>query len=167
MTAVLIYPAGAEAITSIRSLAEKTWKVAYSAILSPEQLAYMLDLFYSESSLAEQMRNGHLFIMAKDADEVVGFASWSPKSTKESAVYRLHKIYIDPLQQGKGTGKLLIDFIVKDVRAKKATVLELNVNRHNPALYFYQKLGFKIIREEDIDIGSGYFMNDFVMELAL
>jgi ribosomal protein S18 acetylase RimI-like enzyme len=41
------------------------------------------------------------------------------------------------------------------------------VNRHNRALHFYEKQGFKIIREEDIDIGSGYFMNDYVMELTI
>jgi ribosomal protein S18 acetylase RimI-like enzyme len=43
----------------------------------------------------------------------------------------------------------------------------VNVNRHNKALHFYEKYGFKIIREEDIDIGEGYFMNDYVMELKL
>jgi hypothetical protein len=38
-----------------------------------------------------------------------------------------------------------------------------NVNRYNNALAFYQKLGYEILKEEDIDIGEGFFMNDFVM----
>ena len=29
---------------------------------------------------------------------------------------------------------------------------------------FYEKLGFTVIKEEDIDIGNGYLMNDYVME---
>jgi ribosomal protein S18 acetylase RimI-like enzyme len=41
----------------------------------------------------------------------------------------------------------------------------LNVNRYNPAKDFYEKLGFKIILEEDIPIGQ-YWMNDYVMRLT-
>jgi ribosomal protein S18 acetylase RimI-like enzyme len=43
----------------------------------------------------------------------------------------------------------------------------LNVNRNNKALGFYQKFGFVILREEDIDIGNGYFMNDYIMVCKL
>ena len=46
-------------------------------------------------------------------------------------------------------------------------MLELNVNRHNDAFHFYTKLGFSISKEEDNDIGEGYFMNDYVMEKVL
>ena len=45
-------------------------------------------------------------------------------------------------------------------------MLDLNVNRHNQAQEFYKKLGFKIIREEDVPVGQ-YFMNDYVMRLNL
>jgi hypothetical protein len=45
--------------------------------------------------------------------------------------------------------------------------LELNVNRHNPATVFYQKMGFEIVYSEDIDIGQGFWMNDYVMRKTL
>jgi ribosomal protein S18 acetylase RimI-like enzyme len=45
--------------------------------------------------------------------------------------------------------------------------LLLNVNRENPALGFYKKKGFEVIKTEDIDIGNGYFMNDYVMRLKV
>ncbi|MEI9808163.1 MAG: hypothetical protein WDO16_09960 [Bacteroidota bacterium] len=38
------------------------------------------------------------------------------------------------------------------------------MNRSNNAKLFYEKIGFIVIREEDIDIGNGYLMNDYVME---
>jgi len=41
------------------------------------------------------------------------------------------------------------------------------VNRYNAAKGFYEKLGFEITGTEDIDIGDGYFMNDFTMEKKL
>ncbi len=97
----------------------------------------------------------------------MGFASYSPKQSGVFDCYRLHKLYVLPNQQGKGTGKLLIDFIIDEIKQAGATILELNVNRHNKALHFYNKIGFTIAREQDIDIGNGYFMNDYVMELQL
>ena len=126
-------------------------------------MQYMLNLFYSENSLQEQMQKGHRFIIAFDDDIPVGFAAYSPKNSAEPTVYRLHKLYINPHQQGKGIGKILLNFIINDIKQGAATCIELNVNRHNKALGFYQQSGFVIVREEDIDIGNGYFMNDYIM----
>jgi diamine N-acetyltransferase len=160
----VIKRAGTAAIPLIRNLANETWAVAYKDILSPEQMQYMLQLIYSAASLEEQMvQKQHQLILAYDGTEAVGFASYSPKSMEEPLIYRLHKIYIHPNQQGKGTGKVLLDYILADIKAQSATGLELNVNRHNKAKHFYQKMGFEIIKEEDIDIGNGYWMNDYVM----
>lgn len=158
-------------IPAIQQLAEKTWAVAYASILPPAQMSYMLDLFYSTMALREQMQKGHQFIMAVEQDEPLGFASYSPLEPGRepdeipgSKTYRLHKIYIDPGEQGKGVGKLLLDHIIHEIRPLGATALELNVNRSNSAIGFYQKYGFNILYEEDIDIGNDYFMNDYVME---
>jgi diamine N-acetyltransferase len=162
MTSILI--AGIEHINLIKDIAGQTWPVAYRDILSPAQMQYMLQLFYSEASLQEQMlQKQHKFILIFDNDAAAGFASYSPKSNEESTVYRLHKIYVHPNQQGHGTGKVLLDYIISDIKTNNATALELNVNRHNKAQHFYRKIGFEIIKEEDIDIGNGYFMNDYVM----
>jgi ribosomal protein S18 acetylase RimI-like enzyme len=158
---------GIEGIPVIQDLAERTWKVTYASILSPEQMKYMLDLFYSEASLQKQMQDGHQFIIAKEKGNAVGFASYSVKSDEEPDTYRLHKIYIAPDQQGKGIGKLLIGFIINDISTYDATNLELNVNRNNKAMDFYRKIGFKVVKEEDINIGNGFFMNDYVMSLPL
>jgi ribosomal protein S18 acetylase RimI-like enzyme len=45
-----------------------------------------------------------------------------------------------------------------------AQSIRLTVNRENyKAINFYFKLGFKIEKVADFDIGQGYVMNDFVM----
>jgi diamine N-acetyltransferase len=154
-------------IPAIRQLALHIWPTTYKEILSAEQLSYMLDLLYSDNALQKQIASGHEFIIVDENKVAIGFASYSSKSEEEPFVYRLHKIYIDPDQQGKGIGKILLNYIINDVQSKNATHLELNVNRYNKALHFYQKNGFEIIREEDIDIGNGYFMNDYVMQKKL
>lgn len=158
---------GEESIPQVQHIVQLTWPVTYGPILSKGQLDYMIDLIYSTDSLKQQIQKGHQFILATEENTVVGFASYSVKDAAEPSRFRLHKIYIDPNQQGKGIGKILLDFILDDIKPQGATDLELNVNRYNKALGFYQKLGFNIISEEDIDIGNGYFMNDYVMNLKL
>lgn len=159
-----IRSAGPTDIATIQQLAAITWAEAYKEILTPAQMQYMLDKFYSTPSLLTQMtEQQHGFIIAHDGPEAVAFASYSRKSQAEPTVFRLHKIYIHPNQQGKGTGKALLQYIYNDILSQGATALELNVNRHNPAQHFYAKMGFVITKEEDIDIGNGYWMNDYVM----
>ena len=155
---------GTSSIPAIQNLANIIWPAAYSEILLPQQLDYMMELIYSKTSLQKQIEKGDQFIIAYDDDEPVAFASYSPTKNNPQ-IYKLHKIYILPNQQGKGIGKILISYITADIRP--AATLQLNVNRHNKALHFYTKLGFKIIAEEDIDIGNAYFMNDSVMELSV
>jgi hypothetical protein len=41
------------------------------------------------------------------------------------------------------------------------------VNRYNKARQFYEKMGFVVIGEEDIDIGNNYLMNDYIMEVPV
>ncbi len=160
--------AGEDDVEIIRKLAHAIWPVAYGEILSPQQLAYMLHLIYSEGALLNQIKEKeHQFLLVKENNIALGFASYSPKVKNEKEVFRLHKLYVLPSQQGKGTGKFLLEFIVNEIRKQSADILELNVNRNNKALHFYKKMGFTISRDEDIDIGEGYFMNDFVMELKV
>jgi ribosomal protein S18 acetylase RimI-like enzyme len=163
-----IHKASVENIEQIRELAYATWPTAYGNILSSDQLHYMLTLMYSVEAITNQMEIlQHQFILAYNDNIATGFASYSPKKAGDPSVYRLHKLYVLPGQQKKGTGKFLLDHITSEIIQVGARTLELNVNRQNTAFHFYIKLGFKITKEEDIDIGSGYFMNDYVMEKRL
>lgn len=154
----------------IRSIAFETWPVAYRNILSDDQLAYMLNLFYDLDVLANQQAQlNHQFILAFDeSGNEMGFACYSKEIDNPTDKYLLHKLYIRPSQQGKKTGTTLLDFIINEIKkTEEKSVIQLNVNRYNNALNFYLKHGFTIIHEEDNDIGAGYFMNDYVMQKDL
>lgn len=154
--------ANKEDIQLIMALAEKIWRAAYRPILSKEQIDYMMEMIYSESSLNNQMEElQHQFLLVYEEKEPVGFAAYA--ATPEPGIYKLHKIYVSSELQGKGIGRLIIDEVVKRTKSIGATILELNVNRHNKARFFYEKLGFIIHDKVDIPIGEGYFMNDYVM----
>ena len=46
-------------------------------------------------------------------------------------------------------------------------LMELNVNRGNKALLFYERMGMRKLREGDFPIGNGYYMNDYIMGLDI
>jgi ribosomal protein S18 acetylase RimI-like enzyme len=151
-------------IHRIQQLAEKTWWPTYSVILAAEQIQYMLDTIYSEASLKKVMENGsQTFILLEDERGSQGFAAYG-KRKEQPSVFKLHKIYVLPDNQGKGYGRKLIQEVCKRIQQEGANCLDLNVNRHNPAKQFYERIGFRVIREEDIPIGP-YWMNDYVMRL--
>lgn len=161
-----IKPAQIEDLPMVRKLAFEIWPSAYLQILGREQLDYMLEKIYSLSSLENQFSVlNHHFILAAENDIPIGFASFS--AHENAPVFHLNKIYVLPRKQGKNIGKKMLDYVISEIKKTGATALQLNVNRNNKALHFYEKQGFEIVRNEDIDIGSGYFMNDYVMELSL
>lgn len=161
---VIIREATRDDILITHQLAHEIWPHAYGKIISPLQLKYMLELIYSEASLQKQFDSAHHFLIAEENNKPIAFADYN--SLKDDT-YKLQKIYVLPAQQGKGIGKLLINHVIKKVKERGAAVLLLNVNRNNKAKQFYERLGFKVISEEDIDIGARYFMNDYIMSLTV
>lgn len=156
--------ASAEELDSVRSIALRTWPDAYGSILSEEQLQYMLDLMYSPVALRRQMELGHAFVMIGTEDGPQGFASYE-HGTKDGRTSRLHKLYVLPTAQGKGSGKALLRWVIATCAEHGALRLELNVNRFNKALDFYRAEGFRIVGDEVIDIGNGFVMDDHVLSL--
>lgn len=150
-------------VPAIRAIALATWPVAYGEILSPAQLAYMLDLMYSEPALVEQMTvKGHRFLIAEGDGRIIGFASFEHGYDAKPST-RLHKLYVLPDSKGTGTGKAVLHAVADAARASGDTRIELNVNRFNPAKDWYLNHGFRIERDEVIDIGQGHVMDDHVM----
>ena len=156
-----IRKATSEDIPLIRELCLKVWPQTYAPILSQEKIDYMLELMYSSASLEKQMNHGRQFIFVYEDQEPIGFAAYFEKAP---TIFKLDKIYILPSQQGKGTGRFVIEYILNEIKQEQATALQLQVNRDNKAKSFYERLGFVVIDYQDFDIGNGFFMNDYVME---
>jgi ribosomal protein S18 acetylase RimI-like enzyme len=153
-------------IPSIQNIAKITWQPTYVPLLGQEQVDYMLEKMYNKGVLLEQFSQGDVFLIAQLGMKEVGFAAYG-LIDEDNQRYKLHKIYVLPETHGKGVGKFLINEVVDQVRSAGGKSLELNVNRSNKAQDFYEKAGFKIKETVDIEIGNGFFMNDYVMEKAI
>jgi len=155
-----------EQLPIVIDLTKKIWPVAYGEILSKAQLDYMIDKFYNEPALRELIQKGHVFYLAQDENEkYVGFLSYElncePNKTK------IHKIYVLPETQGTGLGRQFFELVKDKAIENNQNAIFLNVNKYNNAIHFYTKLGFVKLKDEVIDIGNGYVMDDYVMEVAV
>ena len=130
----------------IHKMAKEVFPATYKEILSPEQLDYMMDWMYAPSNVRKQMEEeGH-----KD-------------------VFHLQKIYVLPRFQGTHCGSFLFKEAIKCIKEihPEPCLMELNVNRNNKALQFYEHMGMRKLREGDFPIGNGYYMNDYIMGLDI
>ena len=160
----IISEATVREIPIITDIAEKTWWPTYRHILTAAQMRYMLDAIYAPNLIEMQMMDGsQTYLILKDETGSQGFASYG-QSPEASDRYKLHKLYVLLHNQSKGYGRALIEEVKRRLIRQNVHRLELNVNRHNPALKFYEHCGFTVIREEDVPIGP-YWMNDYVMAM--
>jgi diamine N-acetyltransferase len=162
---MIVRRATSEDATIIHDLAHLIWPQAYKTILSAEQIAFMLEDIYPIPKLENQLKKGITFLIVEDGQTPVAFASYS-MIDPEQFIYKLHKLYVDVEHQGRGIGALLCNTVRDTVKLEGGRVLELNVNRANPAFDFYKKFGFSVVTEVDIPYYS-FVLNDYVMQLQL
>ncbi len=153
-------------VETIRHLADQIWWPTYSPLLKKEQIIYMLAEIYSAKKITEQIEQGtQTYLLLIEDERAVAFAAYSPREENPD-IYKLHKLYCLPATQGKGYGKILLNVVIENVLATGKHLLELNVQRHNPAKNFYEKMGFTIAYEEDIPFGP-FLLTDYVMRKEL
>jgi ribosomal protein S18 acetylase RimI-like enzyme len=159
MPDITLNEATTQDIAVIRQLAETTWNQHYPTIISQEQINYMLDRMYSAESLMEQLVvKKHRFFLIVSGNHPIGFISVNQETPDD---WFLNKFYIDQTKAGKGIGEAAFKELCGILKPDKLT---LTVNRQNfKSVNFYFKIGFRIERVADFDIGNGYQMNDFVM----
>lgn len=150
----------------VREIAQITWPITYREILSSEQLDFMFEWMYNLETLQNQVEEGQLYYVLKENEKPLGFIGLELFTTEKNEL-KIQKIYVLPDNQGKGVGRKLIEKAVEIAQKKGIENVILNVNRFNKAVSFYQKLGFKISSEVNIDIGKGYLMEDYIMNYTI
>jgi GNAT superfamily N-acetyltransferase len=193
MNQMMLRPATLTDRALIRSISERTWPSTYGHIISQEQIDFMLDWMYSDTSLEKQMKTGCEFYIASMNGNDVGFCSVGPEEAeaeeaeeeeaaeaeageeegennctekaKGAKAHKLNKLYVLPAAQGTGAGKALLNKAIEVSKAAGSSSLFLQVNKQNDAYTFYLKHGFVKEQEFKFDIGNGFFMDDYVMRL--
>ena len=164
---MIIRAATLDDIPMVRSMAEVVFRRTYAAILSPEQMEYMMDWMYSVQSLTSQISDdGRFFFVAEENGTAAGYVSFENDGQLEDGrrLYHLQKLYVMPDFQKTGLGRCLLEYVKASLSALEPTGcrVELNVNRGNPAVGFYEHMGMHRDRQGDFPIGRGFYMNDYI-----
>ena len=165
MNYIKLSPGDEALINDLSDLASSIVREHYDPIIGVEQNDYMIEKFQSPSSIKEQLSHSiSYYLVNTDDAEKVGFIAFYPRGTE---LY-LSKFYLEKSQRGQGMARQMMDFVINEARKMGAASVTLNVNKHNDlAIAVYEKLSFHRIRSEKIDIGSGWYMDDYVYEYKL
>jgi diamine N-acetyltransferase len=167
MVSSLVVPASLEDLPAISDLAGVIWRACYSGIITPAQIDYMLARMYALETMREEIQfQGIHYDRLLVNGRLVGFASYG--MTEQTAVFKLHKLYLHLDWHGRGLGSLLLQHVDREVRRLGAARLILSVNKRNvKAIASYRRDGFVMTESVVTDIGGGFVMDDFVMTKIL
>ncbi|MFS0869127.1 GNAT family N-acetyltransferase [Paenibacillus xylanilyticus] len=160
----LIFPqvSTSEEIAELSRLAAEIWQEYYVAIITLEQIDYMIQKYQSESAIKEQIdQQGYEYYFIQRDDSPVGYIS----VRQEEGKLFLSKFYIGKEHRGQGFASQAFAFLEQLCIERGINLIWLTVNRHNESsIAVYEKKGFQTVREQVADIGHGYVMDDFIME---
>lgn len=154
-------------LSEIRGLAHAIWREHYPGIISPDQIEYMLREGYSLEVLKREFTQGAIrYDRALLEGASVGFSAHGPHS--DAGRLTLHKLYVDAAQRGRGCARKLVDAASEHARANSLDCIVLRVNKGNlVAIAAYERMGFSSRGSIVTDIGGGFQMDDYLMQLDL
>ena len=152
----------------IQKLAQQIFPVTYKDILTPEQTDYMMEWMYSLDNIRKQMEEeGHVYFLAYEECEAAGYVSVQQQG--EDFIPPAKDFMCSPITRVHIAAVFLFREAIKYIKEVHPgpCLMELNVNRNNKALQFYEHMGMRKLREGDFPIGNGYYMNDYIMGLEI
>ena len=134
----------------------------YNDLIGNAQATYMADLFLSEKAVKKLIDEGAKFKLLMLNDMPIGFTEYQ----KEDDRTFLSKLYVHKDYRHLGYGKKLFEDCVSYTKENGLRAIYLTCNKYNtPSYNTYIHLGFKVIDAVVNDIGHGYVMDDYIMEL--
>jgi GNAT superfamily N-acetyltransferase len=145
----------------IANLAKIIWNEHYTPIIGEQQVSYMLKKFQSATAIENEVDKGIEYYLLTHQGVCVGYFSF----IKGEEFLFISKLYVLKTARGNGIGKAALSFM--ETRAKELGLkkIRLTVNKFNSnSIKAYEKMAFVNIDAIVQNIGSGYIMDDYVLE---
>lgn len=150
-------------ITQLELFAAEIWREHYPGIIGAAKVEYMLKKFQSTEALLAQINEGMQLFWINVKGEHAGYAAIK---RHENTYLFVSKFYVHQRYRGMGIGKSAMKYFSEKAVEMHLDGLELTVNKNNDsAISFYEALGFENILSQKVDIGGGFYMDDYVMRL--
>jgi len=136
----------------------KSWLTTYNGIMPDD---YLANLSYEKresmwsKSLSDKSFKSIVFVLEDDNGNIVGMCSAgkseNSESTSDGEIFGIY--LLEPFQR-KGFGKQLFMQVCIALNQEGFKTLKLGVLKANPSTAFYEKLGGRISKEKDVEIGG-------------
>ena len=144
--------------------ARKVWREANTSFCSAEQVEYMIEKFQSFEAISGQLVHGYRYFLIEEDGEILGYFGVQPQDER----LFLSKFYILKQNRGRGLFSVGLDYMCALCREGEMGAIYLTVNRNNHhACEVYLHKGFRIAEEAVADIGCGFVMDDYIMQMDI
>lgn len=152
----------AQQVAQVAQLAAEIWPEHYLSIIGQAQVDYMLARFQSVAAIDAQLAEGYEYFLIRTQGREQGYAS----VRVETGARRLFvsKLYLLKAVRHQGLGRASMNFLAQWAQQRGLSTLWLTVNKYNPALQAYLRMGFVNVGAVVADIGGGFVMDDFQLE---
>jgi diamine N-acetyltransferase len=152
-------------VANVARMAREVWNEHYVPLIGQAQVDYMLAKFQSVDAIQSQIDAGYEYFEIHRGAGCVGYAA----IRHDAAAARLFvsKLYVLAAYRKSGAGRLALELVERLGRDRGVTLLWLTVNKANPSVRAYERLGFAIVEALVVDIGGGFVMDDYKMERAV
>jgi ribosomal protein S18 acetylase RimI-like enzyme len=153
-------------VEEVGRLAEEIWLEHYPAIIGLAQTRYMVDTLQTPAAIAIHVARGARYFLLAHGGQHVGYAA--VELQPEASTLFVSKLYLQRELRGLGLGQRALEALSELARDEQLGRLELTVNRNNAlALRCYSRFGMTITGTRVIELGQGFAMDDFVLEMRV
>jgi GNAT superfamily N-acetyltransferase len=149
-------------IADVARMAHEVWNEHYVPLIGQAQVDYMVAKFQTAEAMQSQIDSGYEYFQIQLSARSIGYAAIRHDAA-DARVF-ISKLYVLAADRKSGAGRQALGLIERMARERGATHLWLTVNKGNPSVRAYERLGFKIVDAMVVDIGGGYVMDDYKME---
>ena len=161
-TVHLVPVVNAAQVADVARMAHEIWYEYYVPIIGRPQVDYMVAKFQSAEAMQSQIDSGYEYFLIRQSGANIGYAAI--RHDAHDARVFISKLYLLAAHRQSGAGRQALELIERKARERGATHLWLTVNKGNPSVQAYERLGFKVVEALVMDIGGGYVMDDYKME---
>jgi GNAT superfamily N-acetyltransferase len=161
----LLPVSNAAQVAEVARMAREVWNEYYVPIIGQAQVDYMVAKFQTAEAMQAQIDAGYEYFQIQQGDasgKIIGYAAI--RHDASDACLFISKLYVLAAHRKSGAGRNCLELIEHIARERGATDLWLTVNKGNPSVRAYERLGFQIAEAIVMDIGGGYVMDDYRME---
>lgn len=147
-------------LEELKKLSVDTFSDTFTEQNNEIQMKAYLEKAFNTDQLRRELSNPEsFFYFVKEEDKILGYLKLNTKTAQTDQVLdsslEIERIYLAQEAQGKGIGKLLMDFSIAEAKRRNLLCLWLGVwEKNEKAIAFYKSYGFEVFADHPFKLGD-------------